>query len=292
MQQHGSEVLHSHGERADLVSLLLGRSVRRRVSTVHGFVVNSARAQLVKAVHLLLLRRMDRVVAVSEALGSALRRVRRDRLVVLPNAIADRAPLHRTAARERLGIGTAQCVIGWVGRLSPEKRPEHFVEAFRMLDHAGDCRALIVGDGPLAPSLRARLQAASLHERVRLAGSVPDAGALMSAFDLLVLSSSTEGTPMTVLEAMRAGAPVVSTAVGGVPAMLAGDAGWLVPPDSAAALAAAMRDALGDATERARRSERACHRLHEQFSVATWALQHERLYAGDVPAPREPARVV
>jgi glycosyltransferase involved in cell wall biosynthesis len=208
----------------------------------------------------------------------------RDRLVVLPNAIADRPPVDRVEARERLGIDTTSPVIGWVGRLSPEKRPQHFLDALRQLDRTTSCHALVVGDGPLAPALRDRVQASGLGDRVRFAGSVPDAGALMAAFDLLVLSSATEGTPMTVLEAMQAGVPVVSTAVGGVPAMLGEDAGWLVPPDDVAALADAMRHALGDAAERARRRALARQRLRERFSVATWAMQHERLYGATCPS--------
>jgi glycosyltransferase involved in cell wall biosynthesis len=139
--------------------------------------------------------------------------------------------------------------------------------------------------------VRERVHAAGLSERVHLPGLIPDAGALFPAFDLFVLSSSTEGTPMTLLEAMQAGVPVVATAVGGVPDVLRDDAGWLVPPGDVTAFARAMQEALLDAVARVRRSAAAQATVRSRFSEPSWIARHLQLYAevtSSVP-PNRPA---
>ncbi len=277
LHAHGSHVLHSHGERADLVSLLVGGRQPARMSSVHGFVVNTLRARVAKEAHVRVLRRMDAVVAVSEPLVRELSDRIGKRALLLSNAIPDRELADRAAARQRLGRPEDGPVIGWVGRLSNEKRPLHFLEALA-LARLPEAHAVIVGDGPLLEQARARAEALGLADRVTITGAVAEAGALFRAFDLFVISSSTEGTPMTVLEAMRAGVPVVSTAVGGVPAMLADECGWLVPADSAAALAESLHAALRHPSERARRAARARAAIAQRYSHAAWIAGHLAAY--------------
>src|SRR6185503_10335621 len=141
-----------------------------------------------------------------------------DRIRLMPNAWSGEAPLPREVAREKLGLPQNGWIIGWVGRLSGEKGPDVMLRAFRRLPP--EAQLSVVGDGPLRTSLEGEARAENLGDRVRWHGSVPDAGRLMTAFDAVALSSRTEGTPMTVLEAMAAGVPVVATSVGGVPDLL------------------------------------------------------------------------
>ncbi len=107
---------------------------------------------------------------------------------------------------------------------------------------------------------------------------MPGAGSLLPAFDLLMLSSRTEGTPMVLFEAMEAGVPIVATAVGGVPDVLTESEGWLVPAGSSAALAAAAGEALGNGEEAKRRAARAAERLRREFAVGPWVDAHVALY--------------
>jgi glycosyltransferase involved in cell wall biosynthesis len=136
----------------------------------------------------------------------------------------------------------------------------------------------MLGDGPLASALRARAAAAGIADRVTWHGVVPDAGRLLSAFEVFVLSSRTEGTPIVLFEAMAAEVPVVATVVGGVPDVVSGTEALLVPPDDPAALAAAVSAVLRDPASARHRALAAGRRLAEEYNVGPWLERYESLY--------------
>src|SRR5206468_931748 len=136
-----------------------------------------------------------------------------------PNAWRRIAPaLDRDAARRTLGIPREDFVVGWVGRLSVEKGPDVLLEALPHLNTVPLTISLIGGGtGAEQRALRARADKLGVADHIRWHGVVPDAERVYTAFDVCVLSSRTEGTPVVLFEAMAAGVPVVATAVGGVP---------------------------------------------------------------------------
>ena len=108
-------------------------------------------------------------------------------------------------------------IVGAAGRLSPEKGFEQLIEAARMVTaQDADAGFVLFGDGPLRAALSRQIAASNLAERFILAGFRADLGKFLPHLDLMVLSSYTEGLPVVLLEALAAGVPVVSTAVGGV----------------------------------------------------------------------------
>lgn len=136
-------------------------------------------------------------------------------------------------------------VIGTVGRIQDVKNHAGLVDAFILLQQlvpdASSLRLAIVGDGPLLPALRQKIADAGLSESVWLPGARSDIADIMRGLDLFVLPSLAEGTPVTVLEAMASGLPVVATRVGGLPeAVEENVSGELVPPADIPALAAAL----------------------------------------------------
>ena len=110
-----------------------------------------------------------------------------------------------------------------------------------------------------------------------MVGALEEADRLLPAFDALVLSSRTEGTPMVLLEAMRVEVPVVSFAVGGVPDAL-GDTGWLAAPGDLVGLAAAITSVLSTPDEAARRAALARVRVEERHGEARWLNAYSELY--------------
>jgi glycosyltransferase involved in cell wall biosynthesis len=123
------------------------------------------------------------------------------------------------------------CKILFAGRLVAVKRPELFVElASRLLAELPDrgLRFVIAGDGPLSEMICSKLQEHSLTEHFSMLGEVSDMSPVYAAADLLVMTSSHEGTPNVILEAMANGIPVVATKVGGIPELLGDDRGLLV----------------------------------------------------------------
>src|SRR5690606_16327163 len=121
------------------------------------------------------------------------------------------------------------------------------VRAFASEGMPKDTVLCMVGDGPLRAACIDEARRLGLGDRILFAGSVPDAASLFQAFDALLLSSSTEGTPMAILEAAVAGVPVVSTAVGGVPVLLGPGSPTLVPYGDPERLGEAVGAVLIDA---------------------------------------------
>ena len=273
-------VVHTHGYRPDVVDGGVARRMGVPVlSTSHGFIGGGWRGRLYEAVQRRAFRRFDAVVAVSRPMRDLLIKdgVPSDRIEVLPNAWPEgEPPLPRAEARRQLGIPEEGFQIGWIGRASPEKGPEVLVEALR---HVADLswQASIIGGGPMVEPIREGLTGSALDNRVRLHGGVPDAGRLLSAFDLFVLSSRTEGTPIVLFEAMAAGCDIVATRVGGVPDVVSDTEAILVAADDPQALGAAIRAAITDSASAAARSAAATRRL-ESFRLEPWLDRYEELY--------------
>jgi glycosyltransferase involved in cell wall biosynthesis len=170
------------------------------------------------------------------------------------------------------------CLVS-IGRLSAEKGIDRLLRSMRAAVAApgGDTLGLvIIGHGPLEAQLKALSAELGLGDRVHFAGYAPDAARLLGHFNGLVISSRTEGLPMTVLEAMRAGLPIVSTRVGGIPWMLNesgqdGACGLLVDPDSPDKLTSALLAFVGAKEEFEGRARAARERFREVFSVTGMA---------------------
>ena len=186
-------------------------------------------------------------------------------------------PLGPETARRALGIPRDAFAIGWVGRVSYEKGPDVLLEAMR---HAGDVplTVSVVGGGDMRVALQAKADGLGLAGRLRWHGAVPDAGRLFPAFDVCVLSSRTEGTPMVLFEAMAAGVPIVTARVGGVPDVVSSAEAALVPPADPVALAAAIRAVYHDPALARARAKRARVRLLTNFAVGRCISRYDAIY--------------
>ena len=292
LAQHEIEIVHTHGFRPDVV---VGAAVRRRgrvaCSTVHGFVRIGVRGHLYSWIQERALRGFDRVVAVSRTLEVELTATGIPASIVrcLANGAApEGTPLSRDESRRSLGLPAEGLVLGWVGRVSVEKGPDLLVEAFAQL--ADPAAVLcVIGDGSERERTRALAERAGIGERVVFAGARRGASLLLAAFDLVILSSRTEGTPMILLEAGAAGIPVVATPVGGVPDALGADGGWLSESTDPAAIARAIAAALAQPAERARRAEVLQHRLRTREREENWVDRYDALYQEALEASRTDA---
>jgi glycosyltransferase involved in cell wall biosynthesis len=148
--------------------------------------------------------------------------------------------------RQEFGIPTDAFVLICVANLRPVKN--HFLlidAASRVLARRPDALFVLVGDGPLRAQVLAEIDRRGLRDRVRLLGRVPQANRLVAAADVLLLCSHSEGMPVVVMEAIAAGVPVVSTAVGGIPELIRNNHnGILTQPGSPEALAEGILQAM------------------------------------------------
>jgi glycosyltransferase involved in cell wall biosynthesis len=277
------EVVHSHGYRSDILHAGAARALGiPTVTTAHGFAHGNWRNRLNEWVQRRVMRRFDAVVAVSRPLvtGLVASGIPQPRVHLLPNAYAGTGTLlDRAAARRRLDAPEGVPLVGWVGRLGWEKGADVLVDALARLPEQVPLHVAVIGDGPDRAMLEARAISLGVAHRITWHGRQSDAASLFGAFDLFVLSSRTEGTPMVLFEAMAAGVPAVVTRVGGVPDVVSAREALLVPAEDPAALAAAMRETLSERAEASGRAAAARTRLETQFGTDAWLDRHEALYA-------------
>jgi glycosyltransferase involved in cell wall biosynthesis len=274
-------VVHTHGYRSDVVDAGVARRLGiPTVSTVHGFTRGGIKGRLYEWLQRRRYRQFDAVVAVSRPQIDELRRsgVQDHRLHLIPNGWMEHGALFSAVnARRRLDVPLNAFHVGWVGRLTHEKGADVLVGALANLSDL-PMVVSIIGAGRDADMLRALARARAGSVDVRWHGLVPDAGTLFTAFDVFVLSSRTEGTPIALFEAMAARAPIIATGVGGVPDVVSAAEAIVVPSENAGALADAVRNVYLDPAAARARAQNAQARLAHQFAAQPWLARYDRLY--------------
>ena len=277
-------IWHGHEYKSNLIGWLLRPLCRfHLVTTVHGWVEHSPKLFAFYAVDRWVLRRFDRVVAVSKDIFQACldMGVRPERLRLIQNAIepadyrrqgpAEVAP-GRAGGPSQLLTGRVvpegRLVIGAVGRLSPEKGFDLLIEAVARLCARGlDLELWIAGEGAQEDALRQAIAEAGCGDRIHMLGFRSDTVALFECFDIFCLPSLREGLPNVVLEAMAMGVPVLATRCGGIDAALRdGEDSRLIAPGSLDALERGLSDLVRDQPERERLAARALERVENEFS--------------------------
>jgi glycosyltransferase involved in cell wall biosynthesis len=202
---------------------------------------------------------------------------------LIPNGIPtdEYAPDPHTRAqwRQAHGIEPHATVLTHVGRFAPPKNHALLIEAFAQVRSDAPLYLLLVGGGELENAVREQVAGLGLQERVRFLGVRADVADILRASDVFVLSSRVEGNPMSVMEAMAAGLPVVSTAVGGVPELVReGVTGLLVPSEDAGALAQAMQALVDDPVRRQAMGAAARQHAVAHFDIRHTVRGYEQLY--------------
>ncbi|TVY99976.1 glycosyltransferase [Trebonia kvetii] len=271
----GVRLVHAHGLRAGALTVLAlagRRGASRRGASLRGAGVGrggagAGRLSLVVTVHnappagragALIYRLLEQIVARSADLilcvspdlerrmrAAGARRIGRAVVAAPQRRTAEPQATEPPAAHGPAGLPPDRPLVLAVGRLAPQKGFATLLEAAATWQDLRPTPLLaIAGDGPLAGSLRAT--AAPLGEGVRFLGQRDDVPALLAAARVFVLPSRWEGQPLVLQQALRAGTAIVATRTGGIPALTGDDAALLVQPGDAAALAAAVREVLGD----------------------------------------------
>ncbi|HXU69407.1 MAG TPA: glycosyltransferase [Polyangia bacterium] len=238
-----------------------------------------------KPVEWLLARASRAVVANSRVTAEALvarRCVPRDKMHVIPNAVELTPPAPRESARARLravvGGADGAPIVGTLARLvEPKDLPTLLRAARHVADRRDDVRFVVGGDGPLRGALEAERRRLGLDERFFLPGTLAGRE-VITGLDVAVLSSSSEGMPNFVLEAMAAGVPLASTRAGAAPDLLEeGALGRLVPIGDHAALGEAILAQLADPDGARAAAARASAKAHT-LDAANVAAQYLALF--------------
>ncbi|GAA4578569.1 glycosyltransferase family 4 protein [Micromonospora coerulea] len=284
-----TQVVHAHGLRAGLVAVLARPAAPLVVTWHNAVLVGGLRGQLSRLAERVVARSARVALGASadlveraEALGATDARLAPVAAPVLP------APRRRRAAvRAEFGVAPDRPLILSVGRLHPQKRYDVLVDAAARWRTRNPAPAVVIaGSGPAYLQLAARISTA--RAPVTLLGHRTDVADLLAGADLAVVTSDWEARQLFAQEALRAGVPLVATAVGGLPELV-GDAAVLVPPGDVDAVDAAVRELLDDAAGRADLARRGAAR------AATWPTEADTvatltaLYGELAPAEADPS---
>ena len=286
------DVLHSHGYK---FNILMGVWPRRRrriplMCTLHGYV-QAPRWTKMAAYEIFdrfMLRRADRIVIVNEAMRGILPSAATapGRCVFIANGIAPDPPATRPLPEHlQEFVGQHRVNLIAVGRLSREKGFDRLTRVLaKSRDALRDIGIVILGEGGMRDELEAGIGSNGLDDQILLAGYQPDAASLLPHFDGLVMPSLTEGLPITILEALRARVPIIASAVGGLPAVLAAiPSARLVPPADDNALAEALHRLVknGVTNEKTEAGAAAfCRYYTSERMAARYAAVYEELGPG------------
>jgi glycosyltransferase involved in cell wall biosynthesis len=206
-------------------------------------------------------------------------RVNPHRICVMPNTVSPARPSGHDV-RSELGIPREAPIIVTVCQLRPEKALDVLVEAMETVhERFPDVRLLIAGDGSEQSRLRDQIAAARLDHRITLLGTRRDVPDLLATASIAVCCSDFEGTPLSVMEYMAAGKPVVATRVGGLPEVVEdGVHGLLVKPRDPSGLAASLCELIAEPDRARAMGERGRERQQREFDLETTVRDLENLY--------------
>jgi glycosyltransferase involved in cell wall biosynthesis len=287
-RQYRPAVVHTHLLALNYAyPLMIRYRTPARVYTVHSLAEKDVGLRTAPIVRALAFRyRVGRVVpvAIAEEVRNSIQKLYGyPNPPLIPNGIPTDEytpdPDRRVQWRQAHGIEPRATVLTHVGRFALPKNHALLIEAFAQVRANTPLYLLLVGSGELEGAVREQVAQLGLEGRVRFLGVRADVAEILNASDVFVLSSRWEGNPMSVMEAMASGLPVVSTAVGGVPELVRdGETGLLVPSEDAGALARAIQALVDDPARR-----QAMGAAARQHAVASFDIRHtvrgyEQLY--------------
>jgi len=236
-------------------------------------------------------RMTEKIICISRAVleyCAAKPYLRRENLVLIHSAV--NAELYARGDREKirkeLGLG-GHYVAGIVGRLRPEKGHHTLLEAFaRLKDRAPDMMLVVCGDGSIFQELSDFAKANAISARMIFTGFRTDIPDILSALDVFILPSLSEGLGTAVLEAGAAGLPIIASNVGGIPDIIEdGASGILVPPTDVSALAEAIKSVYSNPEKAKLLGMAAQRRVRQHFSEKALVDKNESLYQSLINAP-------
>jgi glycosyltransferase involved in cell wall biosynthesis len=292
IREYRPHVVHTHTAKAGFIGRVAARlaGVPVIVHTFHGHVFagyfGPTKTRFYITLERLAARITDNIITLTDSLRRELaetyRITRKSRMTVLPLGLdldafasVDRKPGTFLA---HWNIPADVSVIGIVGRLTGVKNHPLFLEAARLIrEQRPDTRFIIVGDGEERESLERLVDQMGLREAVTFTGWQQHTSHIYADLDVKVITSLNEGTPVTLIEALAAGCPVVSTDVGGVGELLDGGTyGRLVPSGDAQAVAAAVLETLNNPPDMAVAREAMVHR----YGIDRLVRDIQSLYLG------------
>ena len=228
----------------------------------------------------------NKIICVSErAKNQALEEgIRADKIIVIPNGIPliDPDPDTRKRKRSEIGLADSNFAIFNVGRLVPEKAQNLLIEAAaQVTELRPEARFFIAGEGPFHDALQTQIMKKSLQDKVKLLGARTDIPELLQAADLFVLFSETEGMPISLMEAMAAGLPVIASALEGMDELIEDHiSGRLIPFGNVPKLAETILQLIDHPELRMNLGMNAKQTIRNSFTIEKSCQKYEKVFFG------------
>lgn len=289
VQRHSYDLIHTHGYLADILGFLVSKYLKIPIiSTCHGFINENAKLSIYNNLDRLVLNKFTKIITVSKSIRDELihKGVEDNIISVIENCPAVGSSCRdiinsRNTIRTENNIGSQELILGYVGRLSSEKGISYLIEAIA----SPKCRSfsfklLIIGEGQQRVALESLAVSLNIADKVVFMGFQNNVDEWLTAIDVLVLPSLTEGTPMILLEAMSQGVPCIASAVGGIPQVIdSGVDGILVAPGEPNEISAAIYSICTDTDKRKYLSDNAKQKIALKYNIANWTAKIEREYS-------------
>ncbi len=300
--QHDINLIHSHDYKSDLFAFLLRWKLRHRspalVSTMHGWALPGLRGRLFWHLNLLLMRHFDQIIAVSQATKTEMvaSGLPQDLITVIYNGIDTKTWSRRQitpAMKANLGLVGAFPIVGYVGRISPEKDLETWLRAAAMVTQKYPAaQFVLVGDGrdnELVNQLKNLAHTCGIADKIHFLGYREDLPSLYARFDLFLSSSRREGICNSLLEAMAMETAIVTTAAGGtIELVVDRDTGYMVSEGDVEGMARAISVVIGDSKLRDHLVRNARERVESSFSFDLRLRNIETLYESIIARRAQP----
>jgi glycosyltransferase involved in cell wall biosynthesis len=287
LQDQKVNLIHTHGYKADIYGFAAARGLHiPMIATCHSLPNRQTQSTgldyLYGFLDRLVLRSFERVVAVSSELADSLQKrgIQQERIAMIHNGV----PIMRFAKAsptfsEEINKGK-RTVVGMIARLAPGKNPDLFLQAAQsVLKGFPNTVFAMIGNGPERNKLEGLVRKLKIEDSVVFAGERHDMPEVYASLDIVVLPSLSEGMPMSILEAMAAGKPIVASSVGAIPSVVLPDqTGLLIEPGDLVGLRAAMERLLSDPELRTRLGEEGQTMINRHYSADVMAHKYLHVY--------------
>lgn len=292
MRRWKPDIVHTHTAKAGFVGRLAARlaGVSLVVHTFHGHVFHGyfgrAKTRFFIALEKFCAKLSDRIITISDRLKTEILEfgiTHAEHIQIIPlglelnrlNAVSEINRFHA-----EFGLSPDVQLVGAVGRMVPIKNLHLFLNAAAIAHQKNpNLRFVLVGDGELRTELETYAEKLNISHAVIFAGWRRDLAQVYADLDAVVISSDNEGTPASLIEAMAAGCPVISTRVGGVPDFVKdGETGRLVPPRNPNALGQAILNLFENSTSTSQMAKQAKVMALKQYNSERLIADMDRLY--------------
>jgi len=286
LKSHKFDIIHTHAYSAGTIGRVSAFLAGVTIVISHNHSVYTYYNKYYHFVEWLLSFITDRVICISDKINVFAREIQRisaKELITIHNGIDDVCAVtgkRSSGLKKELGIPIKHSVVGTIAHLEEHKGLKYLLKAASLLlASRSDISFLFVGEGTLKGELKKLCVDLKIEKTVIFAGERNDMPEILFSIDIFVLPSLREGLPLTILEAMACGRPVIATNVGGIPeAVKDGENGILVYPKDPEALYRAMNELLGDREKREKMGRIGKRMCDESFRAQTMVEKIEDLY--------------